>query len=234
VVIVSLRRFINDMLRDQFRDTLLYDLAMTHRGVHGEYNNQRLEFLGDRVLGLIVADMLYGAFPEAREGDLAKRQAALVCGETLSDVAERIGLGAEMILSDSELGTGGRGNVSNLEDVCEALIGALYLDRGLEAARAFVLEHWTPLLVRVTTPPKDAKTALQEWAQSQGLPLPDYRELERSGPAHAPAFTIEVCVEGYVSGVGTATSKRAAEQSAARALLEAQGIASEAYYTHRI
>ena len=214
-------------MRQTFHSPELYDLAMTHRGVHGEHNNQRLEFLGDRVLGLVVAEMLYDRFPEAREGDLAKRLAALVCKEALAGVAQRIGLGETIILSESELGTGGRGNISNLEDACEALIGALYLDSGLEAARQFILEHWTPLLAGVHTPPKDAKTALQEWAQAQGLPLPEYREVERQGPAHAPAFTIEVQVEGYASGIATAASKRAAEQMAARAVLIAENILSE-------
>lgn len=211
-------------MRDSFLKPILYDLAMTHRGVHAEYNNQRLEFLGDRVLGLVIAEMLYHAYPEAREGDLAKRLAALVCGETLANVAKRIGLSECIILSDSELGTGGRGNVSNLEDVCEALIGAIYLDKGLEEARHFITQHWTPLLAGVHITPKDPKTALQEWAQAQGLGLPDYCEIGRSGPAHAPEFTIEVTVAGYSSAVGKATSKRAAEQLAAKALLVAQGV----------
>jgi ribonuclease III len=207
--------------RHHFRSPELYDLAMTHRGVHGEVNNQRLEFLGDRVLGLVVAEMLYAAFPEAREGDLAKRHAALVCGDTLAAVAEKIGLGDEMILSDSELGTGGRGNISNLEDACEALIGALYVDGGLEPARHFITTHWQDLLTAMITPPKDPKTALQEWAQGQGLGLPDYREVGRTGPAHAPEFVIEVTVQGYAPFTGRAASKRAAEQIAAKALLEA-------------
>jgi ribonuclease-3 len=207
--------------RTRFQRPELYDLAMTHRGVHGEVNNQRLEFLGDRVLGLVVAEMLYAAFPEAREGDLAKRHAALVCGETLAGVAEKIGLGEEMILSDSELGTGGRGNVSNLEDACEALIGALYVDGGLEPARQFITTHWQSLLREMITPPKDPKTALQEWAQGQGLGLPEYHEVARTGPAHAPEFLIEVTVEGYPPASGRAASKRAAEQAAAKALLEA-------------
>jgi ribonuclease III len=209
-------------MKDQFNNPLLYQLAMTHRGIHAECNNQRLEFLGDRVLGLVVADMLCTAFPEAREGDLAKRHAALVCGETLAEVAVQIGLGEEMILADSESGSGGRENVSNLEDACEALIGALYMDGGLEKARSFILTHWTPLMEQVSTPPKDAKTALQEWVQSQGLPLPEYREVDRVGPDHAPEFTIEVVVQGFPPTIGKAFSKRAAEQLAAKVLLDAQ------------
>ena len=209
-------------MKNAFLTPHLYDIAMTHRGVHAECNNQRMEFLGDRVLGLVVADMLCAAFPDAREGDLAKRHAALVCGETLADVAARIGLGEEMILADSELGSGGRENVSNLEDACEALIGALYMDRGLEAAREFIVVHWTPLMEQASTPPKDAKTALQEWAQGQGLPLPLYSEVERVGPDHAPEFTIQVQVEGYALAIGKALSKRAAEQVAAKALLEVE------------
>lgn len=209
-------------MRASFCNPRLYDLAMTHRGVHAECNNQRMEFLGDRVLGLVVADMLCAAFPDDREGDLAKRHAALVCGDTLAEIARDIGLGDEMILAESEIGTGGRENISNLEDACEALIGALYIDQGLEAARAFIITHWTPLMEQATTPPKDAKTALQEWAQAQSLPLPDYHEVDRDGPAHAPEFTIEVWVEGYPPAQAKAFSKRSAEQLAAKALLEAQ------------
>jgi ribonuclease III len=211
-------------MREQFHNPDLYDLAMTHRGVHGEQNNQRLEFLGDRVLGLVVAEMLCAAFPEAREGDLAKRHAALVCGETLSSLAQRIGLGDEMILAESEAVSGGRENSSNLEDACEALIGALYLDRGLEAAAAFIRTHWTPLLEQALIPPKDAKTSLQEWGQAKGLPLPEYKEISRTGPDHAPEFIIDVHLKGYAPATGKAFSKRAAEQAAARAFLETVGV----------
>ncbi len=207
-------------MRDQFANSELYDLAMTHRSLGAETNNQRLEFLGDRVLGLVVAEMIYQTFPDAREGDMAKRHAALVCGETLAQVARKIGLGQAILLADSEEAGGGRDNVSNLEDVCEALIGAFYLDGGLEKAADFIRMHWTPLLTQMTTPPKDAKTALQEWAQGRGLSLPVYTETKRDGPDHAPIFTIEVVVEKHGSAVGRAASKRAAEQEAAQALLE--------------
>lgn len=210
-------------MRDQFNAPELYDLSLTHRGVDAVLNNQRLEFLGDRVLGLVIADMLYAAFPGEREGDMAKRHAALVCGDALVEVATQIRLRDQLILADGEEHSGGRDNASNLEDACEALIGALYLDGGLEAAESFIRKYWQPLLAREVTPPKDAKTALQEWAQGQGLPLPDYAELSRSGPAHAPEFEIRVRVEGYPSAQGSGHSKRDAQQAAAQALLDAAG-----------
>lgn len=213
-------------MRNEFNNPELYDLAMTHRGVNAAHNNQRLEFLGDRVLGLVISDMLYETFPHEREGDMAKRHAALVCGDTLAYVAKQIHLGDELLLADSEEMSAGRENASNLEDACEALIGALYLDGGLEAAAEFVQHYWQPLLDKAIKPPTDAKTALQEWAQGQGLPLPHYEELSRTGPAHAPEFVIKVTVEGFEPHSASGTSKRDAQQAAALSLLQAEGAAS--------
>lgn len=205
-----------------FHDPALYTLALTHRSLAGKANNQRLEFLGDRVLGLVIADMLYQSFPDENEGDMAKRHAGLVCGETLADVARMLELGENIQMAPSESHGGGRDNDSNLEDACEALIGALYLDGGLAAAEAFIREHWQPLLDAVKEPPKDAKTTLQEWAQARGYPVPDYTELARTGPDHAPVFTIEVSVSGITkTAKAKAGSKRSAERMAASALLEA-------------
>jgi len=181
---------------------------------------ERLEFLGDRVLGMVVADMLLRAFTLEKEGDLAKRHAGLVRGEALAKVAVSLDLGDYLELPNNESLQVERLNPSNLEDACEALIAALYLDGGLEIVQQFVENNWRNLLNSVKEPPKDAKTALQEWSQAKKLPLPKYNLAERGGSSHAPSFTIEVTIIGYGVGSGTCTSKRAAEQMAAQDLLE--------------
>lgn len=203
-----------------FRDPALLELALTHPSAGKVANNQRLEFLGDSVLGAIVAKMLYEMYPAEPEGELARRHAALVRGETLAQMARDMGLGAELRIAGSEAKSGGRDNPSNLEDALEALIGALYIDGGIEAAQAFILPRWKALAQSTLTPPKDAKTALQEWAQGRGLPVPAYTLAASSGPAHAPLFTMEVTVQGYPPARAEAASKRAAEQLAAEQLLQ--------------
>lgn len=203
-----------------FRDGGLLKLALTHPSVARAQSNQRLEFLGDAVLGTIVARILYDLYPAEQEGELARRHAALVRGETLTKIAREIGLGEALQIGSSETQSGGRDNASNLEDALEAIIGALFLDGGLAVAEDFVVPRWTEMARSVATAPKDAKTALQEWAQARGLPIPPYRIVESTGPAHAPEFTIEVTLEGYPSARAKAASKRAAEQLAAAALLE--------------
>lgn len=203
----------------RFQDPVLMKTALTHRSLDKKQaNNQRLEFLGDRVLGLAVCDMLYHAFPNEQEGELARRHAALVCKELVSEVARSLNLGEHMILSSSEETGGGRTNISNLEDACEAMIGAVYLDGGYKAAAGFVERHWRPHLESITEPPKDAKTSLQEWAQARALGLPQYEVVRQSGPAHAPEFAIRVRIDGK-SEEASAPSKRAAEQLAAKKLL---------------
>ena len=211
------------MLKDTFHDPALFELACTHRSMDATRNNQRLEFLGDRVLGLVVSDMLYHHFPEEREGDLAMRHAALVCADALTHIAQKLNFGTWLIMAEGEQRSGGSKNPSNLSDMAEAIIGALYLDQGLSGAQSFIEEHWTPLLHQDITPPKDNKTLLQEWAQAQGLPLPEYTETQRTGPDHAPEFTIEVLVQGYSPQQANGTSKRDAQQQAAKKLLKAQG-----------
>ena len=208
----------------QFRESPLVRQALTHPSCAQKqgglpFNNQRLEFLGDSVLGMVVAEMLYEMYPSEQEGELARRFAGLVCGDQLVEIARSIGLDKALLLSDSEEENAGRENASNLEDACEALIGAIYLDSGFDAARQFVRQHWLALAESVTEPPKDAKTALQEWAQGKGLPLPSYRLLKEDGLSHAPEFTIEVSVKGKGSASATAGSKKAAEREAAAALL---------------
>ncbi len=183
-------------------------------------SNERLEFLGDRVLGVVVARLLFDRFVHEDEGALARRHAELVRKETLARVADLLDLGGHLRLARSEEETGGRTNPAILADACEAVIAAMFLDGGLEVAARFIERHWVPLMEEDLTPPKDAKTALQEWAQGRGMPLPDYREVGRDGPPHAPTFRIEVTLPGEEPGSAEGGSKRAAEQAAAQALLE--------------
>ncbi len=204
----------------RFTDGRLLDMALTHRSL-GEGHNQRMEFLGDSVLGLLIAELLYELSPAEAEGDLSKRLVSLVNGEQLADIARRIGLGAQLAMSPSEEDQGGRDNRSNLEDACEALLGAVYLDGGLEAARGIITRFWKPFAVEMKSPPKDAKTALQEWAQARGLPLPEYVVLSADGPSHAPQFVIEVRVDGCEPLRAEAGNKKQAERLAAQALLAA-------------
>jgi ribonuclease-3 len=209
----------------RFATPALLDEALTHSSAPrtagaGPPCNERLEFLGDRVLGLAVADMLHRTFPDASVGDLARRHAALVCREALDAVAQGLGLPSFLRMSKGEEEAGGRDNPGLVADACEALIAAIYLDGGLPAAAAFIERNWRPLLAGHRTPPKDAKTALQEWLQGRGLPLPVYREAARSGPAHAPTFCVEVDLPDRGPVRASGGSKRAAEQAAARSALQ--------------
>jgi ribonuclease III len=204
----------------QFRDAALLERALTHPSLAGRDNNQRLEFLGDAVLGTVVARMLYELYPGEQEGELARRFAALVRGETLASIARAIALGPELKVALSEVQNGGRDNPSNLEDALEALIGAIYLDGGIDSVQNFLLPHMQALAQVVTSPPKDAKTALQEWAQARGHTVPNYTLVETVGLAHAPTFTVEVSVAHFPPQRAQATGKRAAEQAAAALLLQ--------------
>ncbi len=185
---------------------------------------ERLEFLGDRVLGLVIAEWLLERFPAEREGALAKRHAALVRREALGRVADSIRLGRYLRLSPAEAQGGGRSNRTILGDACEAVIGALYLDGGMAVARRFIRDAWTAQIERPQPPPLDAKTALQEWAQGRGLPLPVYELVEQSGPAHEPLFRVAVRVQGMEPVTGCGPSKRVAEKQAASALLGQVGV----------
>ena len=208
-----------------FADRTLLDEALTHPSASGRHGRQRrsyerLEFLGDRVLGLIVAHLLIERFPDDPEGALTHRHVALVQQGTLARVAEGLGIGRWLEVARSEAQAGGPTKPAILADACEALIGALYLDGGLEAARAFVTSTWEPLLAEVAVPPRDAKMALQEWAQARGLEPPHYRVTATEGPPHAPQFRVEASLPGHPPGTGEGSSKRAAERQAAGRLLE--------------
>jgi len=204
----------------RFRDEGLLLEAVSHASIARVSSYERLEFLGDRVLGLVIADMLFHHFPQEPEGLLARRHAVLVSQDSLARVAEDLELAAHLRLSAGEEEGGGRSNPATLADVCEALLGALYLDGGLTAARALIERLWRPLLEADQQPPQDNKTALQEWAQGAGLSLPHYLDADRSGSDHEPLFTVRVIVEGEPPAEGQGRSKRAAAQAAAGALLE--------------
>jgi ribonuclease-3 len=185
---------------------------------------QRLEFLGDRVLGLAVCDMLCAAFPDAAEGELSRRLADLVRKESCAEVAVEWGVGVHMRLGEGEAQTGGRRKTAILGDVCEAIIGAVYLDAGFDIARDVVIRAWTSRMNAPKRPLRDAKTALQEWAQARGKPTPVYREVSRSGPAHSPVFVIGVEIDGFEPAEASGQSKRIAEQAAAQAFMIREGV----------
>ncbi len=212
-----------DLVGHRFADPNLLTAALIHpsageRAARQAY--ERLEFLGDRVLGLAVAELLIERFPDENEGLLSQRLVSLVRGETCAEVAERLGLGDHLELAPSAMEEAGQGRISMLGDACEAVIGALYLDGGLEPARNFVRRHWADLVeAGAKSLPRDPKTALQEWLQGRGMALPVYTVLTQDGPAHAPLFTIQVSAEDGRSGQATGASKRAAEQAAAENLL---------------
>ena len=195
--------------------------ALTHRsaaGAKGVGSNERLEFIGDRVLGLIVAEWLIERFPHEQEGKLGPRLAALVSKPALAAIAEAHGVAEMISVAPGEARRGVSGQANVLADALEALIGALYLDAGFSCAREFVRRVMEDVLVAQGAPPKDPKTALQEWALKRALPLPVYTVVGQSGPSHAPSFVIRVAV-GAASAEATAGAKRAAEQEAARNLL---------------
>jgi ribonuclease-3 len=208
-----------------FRDADLAARALTHlsaptTGGQGRLDSyQRLEFLGDRVLGLAIAEMLYEAFPQASEGELSMRLAALVRRETCADVARQWEVGPHVVLGLGEAQAGGRKKAAILADIAESLIGAVFVEAGFEAAQQLIARAWRARMNAVDEPERDAKTAMQEWAQARALRAPTYSEVDRSGPPHAPQFTIQVALEGFEPARGSASSKRGAEQAAAQAFM---------------
>ena len=209
------------LLGHQFKQPSLLMEALTHRsaaGAKGVGSNERLEFIGDRVLGLIIAEWLIERFPDEQEGKLGPRLAALVSKPALAAIAEAHNVGEMLFVAPGEARRGVSLQANVLADAVEAMIGALFLDAGLEAAKLFIHRVLASAVEAQAAPPKDPKTALQEWALKRSLPLPSYQVLDQSGPSHAPQFVISVTI-GDASAKATAGAKRAAEQEAARNLL---------------
>jgi ribonuclease III len=225
---VTCRRELETRIGYEFTDKLLLESALTHisalsgKSRSGSY--QRLEFLGDHVLGLVVSDMLFRAFAKADEGELSRRLADLVRKEACAEVGRKIDLGAAIRLGASEANAGGRQRTAILADVCEALVGAVFLDGGYGAAAALVEQLWGERLRTPARPLRDPKTVLQEWAQARGLPTPSYREIARTGPHHDPEFLVAVDLAEFTPAEGMGRSKRAAEQAAAAAMLTREGV----------
>lgn len=209
-------------LGHDFADPALLIEALTHPSLSSptRTNNQRMEFLGDRVLNLVIAEAVLAADAQAAEGALAPRYNLLVKKETCADVARSIDLGSVLRLGKSEMVSGGRRLDTALGDAMEAVIAAVYRDRGLDAARSVILQLWQKRIEALEGDEKDPKSSLQEWAQSHGQPAPKYNELSRTGPPHAPVFTVEARLADGRFEVATGRAKREAEKDAARALLD--------------
>lgn len=211
-----------------FSNPALLKLALTHSSARAstkpDEDNERLEFLGDRVLGLAVAELLTDAFPKAPEGELALWFNQLVRAETCAEIAQSWDLGDLILMSGGEAGSGGRRKKTILANTCEAVLGAVFADGGYEAAKRVVRAFWEPQLGVIDLAAPDAKSVLQEWAQGRRLPLPRYLEVAREGPDHAPRFTAEVQIEGVAPERGQGANKREAEQAAALAVLLREGV----------
>lgn len=206
-------------LGHEFREPALLIEGLTHSSMNGGVQNQRLEFLGDRVLGLVIAEALLVQDKGADEGQIAPRLNSLVRKETCAEVATEFDLGAALRMGRSEMLSGGRRKTAILGDAMEAVIAAVYLDGGLEAARELILRGWGARISEARAQVLDSKTALQEWAQARGMRPPSYIDLAREGPDHAPVFSVEARLEDGRSAEGRASAKRAAQQQAAEALL---------------
>ena len=212
---------LSQKLGHSFKDQALLKRALTHASADSIVSNERLEFLGDRVLGLIIAEKLHALYPDDPEGALALKFNALARGAACARAAVAAGLAEHVILANSEKSAGGRDKPAILSGVCEAVIAALYLDGGMDVARNFVERYWTGMFEDLSHDMRDAKTRLQEWAQARGKEssAPVYTLKERAGPDHAPRFVVEVCVTGFDPVTGEGGSKRQAEQDAAAKLL---------------
>jgi ribonuclease-3 len=210
----------SEKLGYRFHDEALLKRALTHAGADSARSNERLEFLGDRVLALVVSEELYRRYPEEDEGSLTRRVHALVRWEACARVGEEIGLWDHLVLTRSEA-AGGRARGPIIGSACEAVIAALYLDGGMEAARRFIERWWEAMFADASADIRDAKTRLQEWAQARGkdASAPVYTMKEQAGPDHAPRFVVQASVKGFEPVTGEGGSKRQAEQAAAAKLL---------------
>lgn len=225
------RAALEERIGYQFADKAMLERALTHiSALSGgpqkrSESYQRLEFLGDHVLGLVISDMLFRAFPKANEGELSRRLADLVRKETCAEVAKAMDLGPALKLGNSESHAGGRLRTTILADSCEGLVGAVFVDGGYAAAETLIAKFWRERMLKPLRPLRDPKTMLQEWAQGRGLPTPAYRELARTGPHHDPEFRVAVVLPDRPPAEGMGSSKRAAEQAAASAMLTRVGVA---------
>ena len=209
-----------ELLPEKPNDMSQYNRALTH-GSTGQPDYQRLEFLGDRILGLVISDLLYHRYPEEAEGRLSHRLNALVSGSTCAEIARQIELFAHLKLGKQARDDGAQQSDNVLGDAMEAIIGALYLDQGLDAARILIERLWDPLIETANGAPKHPKSALQEWCAANGRKVPDYQISKKEGPPHAMRFEITVTVKGFEPVSASANSKQAAETAAALAFLEA-------------
>jgi len=225
------RSALEERIGYKFADKAMLERALTHiSALSGgpqkrSESYQRLEFLGDHVLGLVISDMLFRAFPKANEGELSRRLADLVRKETCAEVAKAMDLGPALKLGNSESHAGGRLRSTILADACEGLVGAVFIDGGYAASEALIGKFWKERMLKPLRPLRDPKTMLQEWAQGRGLPTPAYKELARTGPHHDPKFRVAVVLPDKPEAEGTGSSKRAAEQAAASAMLTRVGVA---------
>lgn len=214
---------LQDILGYRFAEQSLLTMALTHASTSGDVTYERLEFLGDRVLGLATADALYSKFADEPEGDLARRLAALVQGTTLAKIAVEMDLGSFIYLSDAERNAGGGENDHILADVLEALLGAMYLDGGFAACQATITKLWGERFYQMVSPPQHPKTHLQEWAQGKGLSLPAYKIIGQTGPDHAPMFKVGLSVEGFDTVAAEGKSRQEAEKQVAALFMQTYG-----------
>ncbi len=209
-----------EILEYQFNDPDLLRIALTHPSLEGSPNYQRMEFVGDRVLGLAIAAWMYELYPDVDEGGLASRHTSLVRREACAKVGENIQLGKFLHMAKSSEDTGGRKRMTILSDACEAVIGAIYMDAGYIEAEKFIRTAWADLAKDVKIVDRDAKTKLQEMVQARGMPAPVYTTIDKSGPDHEPTFTIAVRVKGEKEEMAKGQSKREAGQQAATIMLQ--------------
>ncbi len=211
---------LEELIGYKFKDIHFLERAVTHSSTNDDYNYQRLEFLGDRVLGLVMAHSLFSEFKKENEGGLAKRHTALVQGPTCSMIGQKYNIGDYIVLSDSERVAGVHLNENIISDVVEALIGAVYIDGGYEAAQKVVLGLWGDIIKTLEKAPQDPKTELQEWAQARSLDLPVYEIIDKQGPDHAPKFVIQLRITGFDVVTAEGASRRQTEKVAATKMLK--------------
>ncbi|MEQ9115391.1 MAG: ribonuclease III [Rickettsiales bacterium] len=212
---------LENIINYKFKNKSLLTEALTHPSLScsNTRNYERLEFLGDSVLSLVLTEILMNKFPESNEGDLAKKRSYLVKGESLADIAKEIGLDKYIILSPTEERLGGRANKNILENVVESLLGAMYLDSNFDECKKFISKTWSTLISKVKITPIEPKTFVQEWAQNRGLPFPEYNVTNKTGNDHKPQFTVEIKIQGHLTTTGVGTSKKSAEKKAAQSFI---------------